>query len=131
MALSDLPGILEMVLWGALATAAMTGMMQGALGLGLSRLSIPFMVGAMFSGNRRMATVVGVALYILGGWAFAFLYILMLTSLNRLTWWAGGLLGLVHGLVLLVAALPPFPMPPPRIASALHPPPARQGLATP
>src|SRR3546814_3357288 len=102
MALSDLPGILEMVLWGALATAAMTGMMQGALGLGLSRLSIPFMVGAMFSGNRRMATVVGVALYILGGWAFAFLYFLMLTSLNLLTWWAGGLLGLVHGLVLLV-----------------------------
>src|SRR3546814_2095423 len=103
MAPSDLPGILEMVLWGALATAAMTGMMQGALGLGLSRLSIPFMVGAMFSGNRRMATVVGVAHYILGGWAFAFLYFLMLTSLNLLTWWAGGLLGLVHGLVLLVA----------------------------
>src|SRR3546814_5362635 len=122
MALSDLPGILEMVLWGALATAAMTGMIQGALGLGLSRLSIPFMVGAMFSGNRRMATVVGVALYILGGWAFAFLYFLMLTSLNLLTWWAGGLLGLVHGLVLLVAALPLFLLIHPRMASALDAP---------
>src|SRR3546814_17764936 len=76
MALSDLPGILEMVLWGAPAPAAMTGMMQGALGLGLSRLTIPFMAGAMFSGPRRMVTVFGVALYILGCWAIAVLYFL-------------------------------------------------------
>lgn len=131
MALSDLPGIPEMVLWGALATAAMTGIMQGASGLGLSRLSIPFMVGAMFSGNRRVATVVGVALYVLGGWAFAFLYFLALTSLNLLNWWAGGILGLLHGLVLLVAALPLFPLIHPRMASDFDAPVARPVLEPP
>lgn len=117
MNLGALPNVLEMVLWGALATAVMTGIMHGAQGLGLSRLSIPFMVGAMFSGDRRVATVVGFAVYFIGGWIFAFLYFLMLTSLNLLTWWAGGLVGLLHGVLLLVAALPLLPFIHPRMTS--------------
>lgn len=117
MAMSELPGILEMVLWGALATAALTGVMQGAVGLGLSRLSIPFMVGTIFSANRRFAMVCGVIFYVVGGWIFAFLYFIVLISLNLLTWWAGGLLGLLHGLLLLVTALPLFPFIHPRMAS--------------
>ena len=131
MTFSDLPGILEMILWGGIATAAMTGIMQGAQGMGLSRLSIPFMVGTLFVGNRRLATILGVTVYVLGGWAFAFLYFLALTSLNLLTWWAGGLLGLVHGLVLLVAALPLFPFIHPRMASNFDAPIAKPLLEPP
>src|SRR3546814_18561454 len=55
----------------------------------------------------------------------------MLTSLNLLTWWAGGLLGLVHGLVLLVAALPLFPLIHPRMASDFDAPIARPVLEPP
>src|SRR3546814_11554281 len=55
----------------------------------------------------------------------------MLTSLNLLTWWAGGLLGLVHGLVLLVAALPLFPLIHPRMASDFDAPIARPVLEAP
>jgi hypothetical protein len=131
MPMSDLPDVLEMLLWGGIATAAMTGIMQGAQGLGLSRLSIPFMVGTMFSGRRRIATLVGVTLYVLGGWAFALLYFLALASLNLLTWWAGGLLGLLHGLILLVAALPLFPFIHPRMASDFDAPVARPLLEPP
>src|SRR3546814_4153951 len=104
---------------------------EGRFGPGLFGFRQPVHVRGNFQGNRRMATVVGVALYILGGWAFAFLYFLMLTSLNLLTWWAGGLLGLVHGLVLLVAALPLFPLIHPRMASDFDAPIARPVLEPP
>ena len=131
MSLADLPPVLEMIIWGAIATAAMTGLMQGAQGLGLSRLSIPFMVGAMFSGDRRIATVVGFAVYFIGGWIFAFVYFLILASLDLLNWWAGGLVGLLHGLLLLVAALPLFPLIHPRMTSDFDAPVARPVLEPP
>lgn len=131
MSLADLPPVLEMILWGAIATAAMTGLMQGAQGMGFSRLSIPFMVGTIFSSDRRIATVVGFAVYFLGGWIFAFVYFLILTSLDLLTWWAGGLLGLLHGLLLLVAALPLFPLIHPRMTSDFDAPVARPVLEPP
>lgn len=131
MALADLPSVVEMILWGAIATAAMTGIMQGAQGWGLSRLSIPFMVGAIFTSDRRLATLAGMAFFLVGGWVFAFLYFLVLTSLELLTWWAGGLLGLLHGLLLLVAALPLFPLIHPRMASDYDPPVARPQLEPP
>ncbi len=131
MNLADLPPVLEMILWGAIATAAMTGLMQGAQGMGLSRLSIPFMVGTIFSGDRRIATVVGVAVYFVGGWIFAFFYFLILTSLSLLTWWAGGLVCLLHGLLLLVAALPLFPLIHPRMTSDFDAPVARPVLEPP
>src|SRR3546814_17944434 len=97
MALSDLPGILEMVLWGALATAAMTGMMQGALGLGLSRLSIPFMVGAMFRGNGGLPPWFAGPLSFLAAGAFRFCISSLLTALNLRTSWPGGRLGRLQG----------------------------------
>jgi hypothetical protein len=131
MMLADLPPVLEMVLWGAIATAAMTGIMQGAQGMGLSRLSIPFMVGAIFSGDRRWATVIGFSVYFVGGWVFAFLYFLVLASLGLLTWWAGGLVGLLHGLLLLVAVLPLFPFIHPRMTSDFDAPIAQPVLEPP
>ena len=131
MIMADLPNVLEMVIWGAIATAAMTGIMQGAQGLGLSRLSIPFMVGAIFTGDRRIATVVGFTVYFIGGWIFAFLYFLALTSLDLLTWWAGGLVGLLHGLLPLVAALPLFPFIHPRMTSDFDEPIAQPVLEPP
>jgi len=131
MTFAGLPNVVEMVLWGAVATAAMTGLMQGAQGLGLSRLSIPFMVGTIFSADRRVATIVGFAAYFAGGWIFAFLYFLVLTSLGLLTWWAGGLVGLLHGVLLLVAALPLFPLIHPRMSSDFDAPVARPVLEPP
>ena len=89
----------------------MTAAVQGAQGLGLSRLSIPFMVGTLFSEDRRIAMVAGFAAYSLGGWVFAFLYFATRGSLGLLNWWVGGLLGLLHGLVLLVAVLTMLPRP--------------------
>jgi hypothetical protein len=86
-----------MMIWGLLATVAMTTILQGAQGLGLSRLSLPFLAGTFFTSDRRWAVIVGFAFYVVGGWLFAFLYFLLFASLGVYTWWLGALAGLLQG----------------------------------
>jgi len=112
------PGFL--VLWGLIATVAMTTILQASQGSGLSRLSLPFLVGTFFTGRRDHAVVVGFAVYVLGGWAFAFLYYWLFASVGIHAWWFGAAVGLVHGLFLLVSALPLLPFVHPRMASEYH-----------
>lgn len=108
-----------LVLWGLVATTAMAAVLQLSQGLGLSRMSLTFMMGSAFSGKRGVATVLGFVLYILGGWAFAFLYFAFLSNLGIKTWWMGAVLGLFHGAFLL-AAMPLLPFVHPRMASEFH-----------
>ena len=54
---SALPSLWSMIVWGFLATLIMTIVMQGAQGLGLSRLSLPFLAGTFFTGDRRRAVM--------------------------------------------------------------------------
>ncbi len=105
--LPDLPGRLpDLLLWGLVATVAMTTVLQGSQGLGLSRLSLPFLAGTFLTGDRRRAVVLGYVLYTVGGWLFALLYFLLFASLGLHTWWFGALAGALHGLFLLLGALP-------------------------
>lgn len=106
-----------LVLWGLLATVTMTSILQASQGLGFSRLSLPFLVGTFLTGRRRSAMVVGFVLYTIGGWLFAFFYYFLFESVGLRTWWFGALAGLIHGLFLLVAALPLLPHVHPRMAS--------------
>src|SRR4051794_21920538 len=99
----------SMLLWGLIATVAMTTILQAGQGLGYSRMSLPFLVGTFFSGQRKWAVIVGFTVYTIGGWLFAFLYFFLFASIGLYTWWFGALAGFVHGLFLLVAALPVLP----------------------
>lgn len=112
-----LPPLEYMALWGLVATAAMTSILQGAQGLGLSRLSIPFLVGTMFTADRQTATILGFSVYVVGGWGFALLYFFLFSSIGLYSWWLGAVLGFLHGLLLLVAALPLLPFIHSRMAS--------------
>jgi hypothetical protein len=96
---------------------AMTTILQGAQGLGLSRLSLPFLAGTFFTGDRRRAVLVGFVFYIIGGWLFAVLYFVLFASLGLYTWWLGATVGLLHGLFLLTCGLPLLPSIHPRMAS--------------
>ena len=107
----------HLMLWGLVATVAMTTIMQGSQGLGLSRLSLPFLVGTLFTAHRSHAVVLGFFVYALGGWLFAFLYFLFFASIGIATWWLGLVLGILHGVFLLVCALPLLPYAHPRMAS--------------
>lgn len=109
--------LLHMIIWGFVATLVMTAVLQGAQGLGLSRLNLPFLVGTVIVGNRRWASIIGFVLYVIGGWLFALLYFLLFASVGIYTWWAGLAVGLLHGLVLLVGIMPLLPFIHPRMAS--------------
>jgi hypothetical protein len=106
-----------MVIWGFVATLAMTAVLQSAQGLGLSRLNLPLLAGTVFVGDRRKASTVGFVFYVIGGWLFALLYFLLFASLGIYTWWAGLVVGLLHGLLLLVLIMPLLPFIHPRMAS--------------
>ncbi|MFP4003186.1 MAG: hypothetical protein ACLFV8_05370 [Alphaproteobacteria bacterium] len=128
-ALAD--NFVQVLVWGLLATAAMTTILQGSQGLGLSRLSLSFLIGTMFTSRRTYANVLGFLAYALGGWAFAFLYVLIFLSLGIGTWWFGLLLGLAHGVALLVVLLPLVPYIHPRMANEYEGPPRTQRLEPP
>jgi hypothetical protein len=115
--MAALPPFWSMTIWGLIAIVAMTTVLQGAQGLGLSRLSLPFLAGTFFTEDRRWAVIVGFAFYLVGGWLFAFLYFLLFASLQLYTWWVGMAAGLLHGLFLLAAGLPLLPYIHPRMAS--------------
>jgi hypothetical protein len=114
---AGIPSFWNMIVWGFVATLAMSTVLQGAQGLGLSRLSLPFLVGTIFTADRRKAVIVGFASYVTGGWIFALLYFLLFQSLGIYTWWLGLATGLLHGLFLLVAVMPLLPFIHPRMAS--------------
>jgi hypothetical protein len=107
----------QLLIWGLIATVAMTTVLQGSQGLGWSRLSLPFLVGTFFTHNRNRAVVAGFIVYTIGGWLFALLYFLFFWSIGLATWWLGALLGFLHGVFLLVCALPLLPYAHPRMAS--------------
>ena len=118
---SGLPASLGyLILWGFIATVAMTSILEGSRGLGFSRMSLPFLVGTFFMGNRRWALILGFVLYVVGGSLFAFLYYFVFASIGVYTWWFGALAGFVHGVFLLVCALPLLPFAHPRMASEYH-----------
>ncbi|HEX7054312.1 MAG TPA: hypothetical protein VF211_10330 [Burkholderiales bacterium] len=123
--------ILHVLLWGLIATGAMSGVQFGAQGLGYSRLSLPFLIGTMFTGERRAANVAGMVFYLLGGWLFAFIYYFVFVGLGRDGWLAGALVGLAHGAILLVALLPLLPYLHPRMASEYDGPSYRRRLQPP
>jgi hypothetical protein len=114
---TGLPPFWSMMIGGLFATIAMTTVLQGAQGLGLSRLSLPFLAGTFFTGDRRLATIVGFLFYVVGGWIFAFLYFVLFASLGLYAWWFGAAVGALHGVFLLVCGLPLLPYIHSRMAS--------------
>ena len=106
----------QVLIWALVATAVMTTVLQGSQGLGLSRLSLPFLFGTLVTADRGRAVIAGSLMYLAGGWAFAILYFFVFASLGESSWWIGAILGAVHGLFLLVS-LPAMAQFHPRIAS--------------
>lgn len=123
--------VAAVLVWGAIATAAMTSFAEGAQLLGQSRMSLPFLFGTFVSGRRDRATVWGFLLYSLGALLFAFFYALAFEAIGRATWWIGGLLGLLHGLFLVTVFLPLLPHVHPRMASEYDGPDAERRIEPP
>ena len=110
----NLPSVL---LWGFIATVVLTGMMSASQGMGLSRMSVPFLLGTMVTPDRNRAMAWGFLMHFVNGWLFASVYALAFESWHRATWWLGAGAGLVHGLFVLLTLMPLLPGLHPRMAS--------------
>ncbi len=125
--MADVEGIL---LWGFVATILMTTILLGSQGLGLSRLSPPFLFGTAVTGRLRPAYLIGYILYAAGGWCFTALYGVLFAALGRQSWWVGAAIGALHGTFLLTALMH-VPYIHPRMASEYDQPRADRALEPP
>lgn len=121
----------SIMLWGFIATLVLAGFMSASQGLGWSRMSIPFMLGTIVTPDRNRAGVIGFIAHVALGWVFAFGYGFVFESWGWTTWWLGGLLGLAHGLIVLLVVMPLMPGLHPRMASEYQGPEPTRNLEPP
>lgn len=120
----DLAGALG---WGVLATALLTLVMTASQGLGLSRISLPYILGTMFSPRRGRAMAIGSALHAMIGLVIAVGYAFVFEGWGQAGVVRGAVLGLLHGAFVLVVGMELVPAWHPRMASRHHgPTPTRQ-----
>ena len=98
--------ILGLVVGALLGTLVMTALMEAAQAARLTRMSLPFMLGAVVSERRAVIRVAGSAIHLVDGLTFAFAYALLFESLGRSDWWIGAGAGALHGAFALVILLP-------------------------
>jgi hypothetical protein len=119
------------LLWSFVATLFLTAIMRVAQASGFTRMDIPLIVGTLFTPSRDRAKVVGSIVHGLNGWLFGAIYVWAFHSLRRASWFMGGLIGVVHGLFVLVTVLPLLPGVHPRMASDFTGPQPTTGLEPP
>jgi hypothetical protein len=105
------------MLFGLVATTALTAAMIAAQMAGLTRLDLPLLLGTIVTEDPDRARVAGFFVHLGIGEAFAFGYAASFALLHRATWWLGGLLGLLHAAVALTVLVPLLPGVHPRMAS--------------
>jgi hypothetical protein len=108
---------LGLLVGAVLGTLVMTTLVEGGQSLGLTRLSFPFVLGTLVTGNRMWAKVWGYAVHFVDGFLFAIGYGLLFEVVNNSDWWVGAIAGFLHGTFVLAVALPVIPDLHPRMAS--------------
>ena len=104
------------LVWGFAATVIMTTIMAATQGLGMTRMSIPYLLGTMITRDRDRAKVYGIVVHIANGWIFSLAYLAMFHVWGA-TWWKGAIMGFVHAAFVLIVAMPAFPGLHPAMAS--------------
>jgi hypothetical protein len=99
----------SILLWGFCATVVLSTCLAASQGLGLSRMSMPLILGAALTSDRQRANLYGFVLHMANGWLFAAIYALAFESWHRATWWLGAILGLAQALFILVVVMPLLP----------------------
>jgi uncharacterized membrane protein YagU involved in acid resistance len=85
------------LLWGLGATLLLTLVLTGAQAMGLTRMSLPFLLGSVVTAGHDRARIVGTFLHFAVGLVFALGYVAVFDSLGNAGIWRGAVLGFVHG----------------------------------
>jgi hypothetical protein len=105
------------LLWGFVSTVVLTTLMAGAQAAHLTRVSLPYLVGTMFTPDRDRAKVIGFGVHLINGWMFSLLYVAAFHAWGGATWYRGAAVGLVHGSFVLTVTTRVMPGLHPRMAS--------------
>lgn len=106
------------LLAGALATTLLTTLLRASVELHFSRMDFPFILGTVLTADRDRAKLAGMGLHFLMGLVFACFYAEFFAEVAPASAWLGAVLGLAHGLFVLVILLPLMPSVHPRMASS-------------
>ncbi len=107
----------SVLLWGFVATVVLTTVLSAARALGLSRMSIPYLLGTMFTADHDRAEFFGFLVHMTLGWLFALLYVAAFESWGFANVWLGAGIGVVHAFAVLLVAITWLPAFHPRMAS--------------
>jgi hypothetical protein len=91
------------------ATAVLTSMIRIAQAVGYTRMDLPLMLGTVMTPDRDRAKVYGFLVHIANGWLFSAVYVAAFQSLRRSGVMLGALIGLLHGVFVLVTVIPLLP----------------------
>ncbi len=119
------------LLWGFASTLLLTTTLAVSQALGLTRMNMPYMLGTMFTADRDKARLYGFVAHLVNGLVFSLLYVFVFQSWGVASWWRGSLIGVLHGLFVLVIGMAMLPGIHPRIASEQHGPTANRQLEPP
>lgn len=123
--------LLSWMVWGFASTIALTTILAGSQGLGVTRMNIPYLLGTIVTPNRDRAVVLGIAVHVVNGWIFSLGYVAAFHAWGGPSWWKGALIGAVHAAFVLAALMPALPGMHPRMASETQGPTAFRQLEPP
>lgn len=116
---------------GFVATIVLSAALATSQGLGLTRMNLPYLIGAVLTHDRDKARLYGFMAHMINGWAFSIIYVLIFEATRNTRWWFGLLIGLVHALFVLSVGMTLLPTLHPRMASERHGPTSRRQLEPP
>jgi hypothetical protein len=102
---------------GFVATVILTTLLTAAQRLGLTRMSLPYLLGTMFTPDRDRARLVGTMLHLANGWALALVYFAVFAVWGQAGALRGALLGVGHAAIVAGILMPLMPSIHPRMAS--------------
>ncbi len=97
----------------------------------LTRMSLPYMLGTLYTEHRTRAKLFGLANHIANGLLFAIGYVLLFRYLGVACWWLGGLIGLAQAAFVLLVVMPVLADVHPRMASERQGPTVKKQLEPP
>jgi hypothetical protein len=97
--------ILGALVGGVVGTLVLTTLLRLGSELRLTRIDLPFMLGAAFTDSRDAAKAIGYAVHVALGLVFSLVYWAIFEVLDTAGWWQGALLGLLHGVVVATFAV--------------------------